>query len=96
MLGVARIEQLCQAKGITLVMHPAVRRAVKCYEESFYISVCSYLRRETDGLYCLLLDNGGYVRLLFSKRRSPGGHPILRIEPLSPGALDQIRRAARL
>ncbi len=95
MLGVADIDEVCEAKGITLVMHPAIRRAVERYAESFYIGACCYLRGETNGLYFLPLEGGGHVRLRFSKRRSPGGHAILRVDPISPGDLDQIRRAAR-
>ncbi len=95
MLGVADIDEVCEAKGITLVMHPAIRRAVERYAESFYIGACCYLRGETNGLYFLPLDSGGYVRLRFSKRRSSGGHPILRVDPISPGGLEQIRRAVR-
>ncbi len=94
MLGVTDIEEVCEAKSITLVMHPVIRTAVKRYAESFYIGACCYLRGETNGLYFLPLDSGGYVRLKFSKRRSSGGHPILRVDPNSPGGLDQIRRVA--
>src|SRR5215207_7992139 len=95
MLGIADIEEVCEGKGITLVIHPAIRKAVHRYAESFYVGACCYLKGETNGLYFLPLDGDGYVRLMFSKRRSPGGHAILRIDPVSPGGLDQIRRAAR-
>ncbi len=95
MLGVADIEEVCGGKGITLVMHPAIRTAVQRYAESFYVGACCYLKGETNGLYFLPLEGGGHVRLRFSKRRSSGGHPILRVDPISPGDLDQIRRAAR-
>ena len=95
MLGVADIERACETKGITLVMHPAIRRAVQRYAESFYVGACCYLKDETNGLYFLPLDPGSQVRLRFSKRRSSGGHPILRVNPVSPGGLDQIRRAER-
>ena len=91
MLTISGIEDVCDAKGITLVMHPAVRRAVKAYEESFYIGAYSYLRDGTDGLYFLPLASGGHVRLQFSKRFSPRGHAILRVEPVGSGALDRIR-----
>ena len=70
MLGLASIEKVCEAKRITLVMHPALRRALRPYGESFYVGACCFLRGETNGLYFLPLDTGGYVRLRFSKRQS--------------------------
>src|SRR5215218_8917358 len=92
MLTLASIEEVCEAKRITLVVHPAIRKAVERYEESFYIGACCFLRGETNGLFFLPLDSGGYVRLQFSKRRSPGGHSILRINSLTSEGLDQIKR----
>ncbi len=50
-LTIAGVEKACEANGVTLVMHPAVRRAVRSYQEGFYIGACSYLRGESDGLY---------------------------------------------
>src|SRR5213596_1139521 len=72
MLGLASIEEVCEAKRITLtlVLHPALRRAVRPYGESFYVGACCFLRGETNGLYFLPLDSGGYVRLRFSKRKA--------------------------
>jgi hypothetical protein len=95
MLGLASIEEVCEAKRITLVLHPAIRRAVRPYGESFYVGACCFLRGETNGLYFLPLESGGYVRLRFSKRQSPGGHKILRVDPLTSEGLDQIKRALR-
>jgi len=92
-LTITGIEEVCEAKGITLVMHPCVRRAVKPYEESFYIGACCFLGNETDGIYFLPLGNGGYVRLLFTKRRSAAGHPILRVEPAAADGMQRIRNA---
>ena len=93
MLTISGIEDVCDAKGITLVMHPAVRRAVKAYEESFYIGAYSFLRDGTDGLYFLPLAGGEHVRLVFSKRFSPRGHAILRVEPVPPDGLMRIKAA---
>ena len=93
MLSLANIEEVCEAKRITLVMHPAIRRAVRPYGESFYVGACCFLRGETNGLYFLPLDTGGYVRLRFSKRQSLGGHNILRVDPLTSEGLGQIRGA---
>ena len=95
MLTIAGIEEVCEAKGITLVMHPQVRKAVKPYEESFYIGACCFLGNETDGVYFLPLGNGGYVRLLFTKRRSAHGHAILRVEPAAKDGMERIRNAVR-
>src|SRR5829696_1063492 len=92
-LTITGIEEVCEAKGITLVMHPCVRRAVKPYEESFYIGACCFLGNETDGIYFLPLGNGGYVRLLFTKRRSAAGHPLLRVEPAAADGMQRIRNA---
>jgi hypothetical protein len=92
-LTISAIEDVCDAKGITLVMHPVVRRAVKAYEESFYIGAYSFLRDGTDGLYFLPLASGGHVRLLFSKRFSPRGHAILRVDPVAPDGLKRIQTA---
>jgi hypothetical protein len=94
-LTITGIEEVCEAKGITLVMHPTVRRAVKPYEESFYIGACCFLGNETDGVYFLPLGNGGYVRLLFTKRRSKHGHPILKVEPAAKDGMERIRTAVK-
>src|ERR687893_601542 len=63
MLSLASIEEVCEAKRITLVMHPAIRRALKPYGESFYVGACCFLRGETNGLYFLPPDTGDYLCL---------------------------------
>ena len=93
MLTISGIEEVCEAKGITLVMHPAVRRAVKQYEESFYVGAYCFLKGEMDGLFFLPLTGGGYVRLQFSKRFSQNHHPILRVEPAVSDGLNRIKTA---
>ncbi len=93
MLGFNSVEEVCESKSITLVVHPAIRRAVKGYEESFYIGLRCFLKGETDGIFFLPLHDGGYVRLAFSQRHSSGGHPILRVDPLSSEGLDRIKAA---
>jgi hypothetical protein len=85
------VEEVCESKHTTLVIHPTIRRAVKGYEESFYVGLRCYLAGETDGLYFLPLPAGGYVRLLFSKRVSVGDHKILRIDPLTKEGLARIK-----
>ncbi|MGF9764156.1 hypothetical protein AAII07_54545 [Microvirga sp. 0TCS3.31] len=91
MLSFESVEEVCESKSITLVIHPAIRRAVKGYEESFYIGLRCFLTGESDGIFFLPLQDGGYVRLGFSQRHSVGGHPILRVDPLSSEGLDRIK-----
>ncbi len=93
MLSFDSVEEVCESKSITLVIHPAIRRAVKGYEESFYIVLRCFLKGETDGLFFLPLHDGSYVRLMFSQRQSSGGHSILRVDPLSAEGLQRIKSA---
>ncbi len=93
MLSFESVEEVCESKSITLVIHPAVRRAVRGYEESFYIGLRCFLKGESDGIFFLPLQDGGYVRLLFSQRHSSGGHPILRVDPIAPDGLLRIKSA---
>jgi hypothetical protein len=90
-LSFETVENICESKNITLVVHPAIRRAVTGYEESFYIGLRCFLKGESDGLYFLPLQSGGYERLVFSKRVSPGGYNLLRINPLATGGLTRIK-----
>lgn len=94
-LTIASIEKDCDAKGVTLVMHPVIRQAVSGFEESFYIGARCFLRGEGDGAYFLPLRGSDYVSLAFSKRVSPGGHPILRVDPLRPDDLRAIKASLR-
>ena len=91
MVTLSGLEEVCESKGITLVVHPVVRRAIKGYEESFYVGACCFLRGETDGVYFLPLVSGGYVRMRFTKRTSAHNHPILRIDPVAADGLTRIR-----
>ena len=95
MLSFESVEEICESKSITLVVHPAIRRAVRGYEESFYIGLRCFLKGESDGIFFLPLQDGGYVRLAFFQRHSTGGHPILRVDPLSSEGLDRIKAAIR-
>jgi hypothetical protein len=92
-LSFESVEEVCESKRITLVVHPAIRRAMRGYEESFYIGLRCFLKGETDGVFFLPLPDGGYVRLVFSRRRSAGGHPILRVDPLASEGLQRIKVA---
>lgn len=91
MLSFESVEEVCESKSITLVVHPAIRRAVKGYEESFYIGLRCFLKGESDGIFFLPLHDDGYVRLAFAQRHSPGGHPILRVDPVTPEGLQRIK-----
>jgi hypothetical protein len=85
------VEEVCESKQTTLVIHPVIRRAIKGYEESFYVGLRCFLAGETDGLYFLPLRSGDYVRLVFSKRVSSGGYKLLRIDPLAKEGLATIK-----
>ena len=91
MLSFESVEEVCASKRITLVIHPAIRRAVKGYEESLYIGLNCFLKGESDGIFFLPLQDGGYVRLVFSERHSSGGHPLLRVDPITAEGLQRIR-----
>ncbi|PVE20908.1 hypothetical protein DC522_29575 [Microvirga sp. KLBC 81] len=93
MLSFKTVEEVCESKSITLVLHPAIRRAVEDYEESFYIGLRCFLKGESDGVFFLPLQDGGYVRLVFSQRYSSGGHPILRVDPLTSEGLQRVKMA---
>ena len=95
MLSIDAVEEVCESRRTTLVIHPAIRQAIKGCEESFYIGLRCFLAGESDGLYFLPLQGAGYVRLIFSKRVSSGGHPILRVAPLTSEGLDRIKAANR-
>ena len=73
------------------MIHPPSAGPSKGYEESFYIGLRCFLQGECDGLYFLPLQDGGYVRLMFSKRVSSGGHNLLRVDPLTKEGLAQIK-----
>ena len=90
------IEDGCDRKEVTLVLHPAIRSAIKDFEDSFYIGVRCFLAGEGDGVFFLPLQMGGYVRLLFSKRCSVGGYEILRLDPIRGEDLARIKREKAL
>src|SRR5215207_5845844 len=90
-LSFESVEEICESKRITLVVHPAIRRAMRGYEESFYIGLRCFLKGETDGVFFLPLPDGGYVRLVFSQRRTAGELPISRVDPLSLEGLQCIK-----
>ena len=85
------MKDVCESERTTLVVHLAIQRAIKGYDESFYVGLRCFLAGETDGLYFLPLRSGGYVRLVFSKRVSSRGHNLLRIDPLTSEGLGRIK-----
>ena len=50
-LSIDAVEEVCESRQTTLVIHPAIRRAIKGYEESFYVGLRCFLAGESDGLY---------------------------------------------
>jgi hypothetical protein len=89
------VQEICDRANTTLVLHPAIRKAVRGHEEGFYIGLRCFLRGETGGIYHLPLARGGPVSLRFSKRASAGGHNILRVDPVSPDGLRRIKDALK-
>lgn len=92
MLKFKNVEEVCESKNITLVVHPAIRLAMSGYEENFYTGLRSFLKGESDGIFLLPLQ-GSYVHLIFSQRHSSGGCPILRVDPLISDELHRIKAA---
>jgi hypothetical protein len=90
-LSFETVQEVCESQSITLVVHPAIRKAVRGYEESFYIGLRCFLKGESDGVYFLPLQTGGYERLVFTKRVSAGGYNLLRIDPMSTHGLVRIK-----
>ncbi len=95
MQTLSTIEEGCDRQELTLVVHPAIRRAVPPYEDSFYIGVRCFLNGDSDGVFFLPLERGGYVRLLFSRRRSAGGYEILRLDPERPTDMASVKGDSR-
>jgi hypothetical protein len=85
------VEDVCDQHRTTLVIHPIIRRALKGYEESFYVGLRCFLKDETDGLYYLPLQTGGFERLVFSRRTSPGGYSLLRVDPLRLDGMARVK-----
>lgn len=92
MLSFDAVEEICESKSISLVIHPAIRRALRGYEESFCLGLRCFLSGDAHN-YFLPLQDGGYVRLAFSMRTSSGGYNLLKIEPLKKDGLSRIKRS---
>lgn len=89
------LEELCDAVGVTTVMHPAIRRSVQAVERPFCVAVAGFLRGRGGGSFPLPLGEGGEATLVFSRRMSARGGSILRIDPVDPETLERIRGSLR-
>lgn len=93
MLNFKTVEEVCESKDITLVVHPAIRRAIRGHEEIFYGGLHRFLQGETDGIFSLPLL-GSNACLVFSQRYSSGGYSILRVDPFDMDDLQKIKAMA--
>jgi hypothetical protein len=89
------VEEVCQERDITLVIHPAIRKALLGFEEDFSTPAAAFLRGEGRAAYFLPLQGGGDVKLVFSLRYSAGEHLILRVDTARPDGLERIKAAVR-
>ena len=87
------VEDVCQERDITLVVHPAIREAPLGFEEDFSIPAAAFLQGGGRAAYFLPLQGGGDVKLVFSLRYSAGEHLILRVDPARPEGLTRIKEA---
>ena len=87
------VEEVCEEREITLVVHPAIRTALTGFEEEFSIPAAAFLQGEGRAAFFLPLPGGGDVKLVFSLRYSAGEHLILKVEPGRPDGLSRIKEA---
>ena len=87
------VEEVCEEREITLVVHPAIRTALRGYEEEFSIPAAAFLQGDGRAAYFLPLPGGGDVKLVFSLRYSAGEHLILRVEPAREDGLARVKEA---
>ncbi len=89
------LEGVCEGRDITLVVHPAIRKALTGFEEAFSIPAAAFLKGHGPTAYFLPLQGGGDVKPVFSLRYSAGEHLILRVDPARPEGLIRIKEAVR-
>ncbi len=89
------VEGFCEEKDITLVIHPAIRKALAGFEEEFSRPAAAFLKGAGRTAYFLPLQSGGDVKLVFSLRYSAGEHLILRVHTATPEGLERIKVAVR-
>jgi hypothetical protein len=90
------VEEVCEEREITLVVHPAIRKALRGFEEEFSVPAAAFLRGDGRAAYFLPLPGGGDVKLVFSLRYSPGEYLILRVEPEREDGLVRIKEAVHI
>ncbi len=95
MTDLLSVEEVCAERDITLVIHPAIRKALIGFEEEFSCPAAAFLQGAGRAAYFLPLQAGGDVKLVFSLRYSAGEHLILRVEPARPDGLPRIKEAVR-
>ncbi len=89
------VEEACQGRDITLVIHPAIRKALIGYEDEFSVPAAAFLQGEGRAAYFLPLQGGGDVKLVFSLRYSAGEHLILRVDTARPEGMHRIKEDVR-
>ena len=89
------VEEVCQGRDITPVIHPAIRKALTGFEEEFSLPASAFLHGEGRAAFFLPLPGGGDVKLVFSLRYSAGEHLILRVDPARSDGLARIKDAVR-
>ncbi len=89
------VEEVCKGRAITLVIHPAIRKALVGYEEEFSGPAAAFLKGGGRAACFLPLQGGGDVKLVFSLRYSAGEHLILRVDTARPEGLVRIKEAVR-
>ena len=89
------VEAACGERDISLVVHPAIRKALTGFEEEFSIPAAAFLQGEGRAAFFLPLAGGGDVKLVFSLRYSAGEHLILRVETARPEGLARVKEVNR-
>ena len=92
---VLAVEEVCNGKDITLVIHPAIRKGLVGFEEEFSTSAAAFLQGGGRVAYFLPLQGGGDVKLVFALRYSSGEHLILRIDTARPEGLARIKETVK-
>ena len=89
------VEAVCKGRDITLVIHPAIQKALIGYEDEFSVPAAAFLQGEGRAAYFLPLQGGGDVKLVFSLRYSAGEHLILRVEAVRSEGLARNKQAVQ-
>ncbi len=95
MTDLLSVEEVCAEREITLVIHPAIRKALIGFEEELSCPAAAFLQGAGRAAYFLPLQSGGDVKLEFSLRYSAGEHLILRVDPARSDGLARIKEAVR-